>query len=230
MTPVLNLTDVSRAYRQGEARLTVFADLSLTVRAGEAVGLVGVSGAGKTTLLYLAGLLERPDSGEVTLAGQATSRLSQSRRDQVRGRKIGFVYQFHNLLPDFSALENVMLPQLIAGAARGAAEQQAQTLLESVGVGHRATHRPAKLSGGEQQRVAIARALANDPDLVIADEPTGNLDPATAEQVFALLTTRVRGSGKALLMATHNRELAGQLDRVVMLAGGVLRELGAQNA
>jgi len=160
MTPVLNLTSVSRAYRQGETRLTVFENLSLAVNAGEAVGLVGVSGAGKTTLLYLAGLLERPDSGEVTLAGQATSRLSQSRRDQVRGRKIGFVYQFHNLLPDFSALENVMLPQLIAGAARGVAEQQAQTLLESVGVGHRATHRPAKLSGGEQQRVAIARALA----------------------------------------------------------------------
>jgi lipoprotein-releasing system ATP-binding protein len=223
MIPVLNLANVSRTYRQGEARLTVFENLSLAVAPGEAVGLVGVSGAGKTTLLYLAGLLERPDSGDVTLMGQETARLGQARRDQLRGRRIGFVYQFHNLLPDFSALENVMLPQLLAGATHSAAEHKARDLLESVGVGHRATHRPSKLSGGEQQRVAIARALANDPDLVIADEPTGNLDPATAEQVFALLTARVRGSGKALLMATHNRELAARLDRVVELAGGQLR-------
>jgi lipoprotein-releasing system ATP-binding protein len=223
MIPVLNLANVSRTYRQGEARLTVFENLSLAVAPGEAVGLVGVSGAGKTTLLYLAGLLERPDSGDVTLMGQETARLGQARRDQLRGRRIGFVYQFHNLLPDFSALENVMLPQLLAGATHSAAGHKARDLLESVGVGHRATHRPSKLSGGEQQRVAIARALANDPDLVIADEPTGNLDPATAEQVFALLTARVRGSGKALLMATHNRELAARLDRVVELAGGRLK-------
>jgi lipoprotein-releasing system ATP-binding protein len=225
MTTVLNLANVSRTYRQGEAKLTVFEQLSLTVNAGEAVGLVGVSGAGKTTLLYLAGLLERPDTGEVTLGTQPTSRLSQSRRDQLRGGRIGFVYQFHNLLPDFSARENVMMPQLLAGAGRDAAARRADALLDSVGVGHRAAHRPAQLSGGEQQRVAIARALANDPDLVIADEPTGNLDPATAEQVFALLTTRIRGSGKALLMATHNQELAGRLDRVVALASGRLQTL-----
>lgn len=223
MNDILCLNTVTRTYKQGESRLTVLDALSMTVPAGTSIGLVGVSGAGKTTLLYLAGLLERPDAGEVMLLGQSTGKLSQARRDALRGQSIGFVYQFHNLLPDFTALENVMLPQLLLGKGKKQAATRAAELLESVGMAHRITHRPNKLSGGERQRVAIARALANDPALIIADEPTGNLDPGTAAQVFDLLTSRVRQDGKALLMATHNRELAGQMDQVVELAGGKLK-------
>ena len=220
----LRLAGVSKHYGEGEARIDVLRGVDLTVREGEIVALVAPSGAGKSTLLHIAGLLDLADAGSVAIDGQETSGLSDRRRTLIRRRALGFVYQFHHLLPEFSARENVTLPQLADGRAPGAARERADALLASVGVGHRATHRPAQLSGGEQQRVAIARALANAPRLLLADEPTGNLDPETSEAVFAALTETVRTTGMAALIATHNLELAARMDRRLRLVSGRLGE------
>jgi len=219
---ILELEAVDRTYIQVEASLEVIRGASLEVPAGELVGLIGPSGAGKSTLLHVAGLLELPDGGEVRIAGRACGAMSDGERTAVRRNEIGFVYQFHHLLPEFSALENVMLPQMLAGTARGDAQLRGAELIESVGLADRASHRPARLSGGEQQRVAIARALANAPRLLLADEPTGNLDTHTAEDVFGLLVDSVRESGLAAVIATHNLDLAAKMDRVVRLEDGKL--------
>jgi len=219
---ILELGAVVRTYKQVETALEVIRGASLKVPAGELVGLIGPSGAGKSTLLHVAGLLELPDGGEVRIAGRACGAMSDGERTAVRRNEIGFVYQFHHLLPEFSALENVMLPQMITGRVRRAARERATELIESVGLAERASHRPARLSGGEQQRVAIARALANSPRLLLADEPTGNLDAHMAEDVFGLLIDFVRQSGLAAVIATHNLELAAKMDRVVRLEDGVL--------
>ena len=219
---MIELEGVVRTYVQAGTELRVLDGVSLRVRPGELVALVGPSGAGKSTLLHLAGLLELPDEGEVRIAGQATSGLGDPERTLLRRGKIGFVYQFHHLLPEFSAEENIVLPQMIAGVARPAARVRARDLLERIGLSQRASHRPGKLSGGEQQRVAIARALANAPGLLIADEPTGNLDHHTAEAVFALLMKLVRDDGLGALVATHNLDLAHRMDRVLELKDGKL--------
>ena len=219
---ILGLDAVVRTYKQVATALEVIRGASLNVPAGELVGLIGPSGAGKSTLLHVAGLLELPDSGEVRIVGRACGAMSDSERTALRRNEIGFVYQFHHLLPEFSALENVMLPQMIAGRSRRDARQRATELIESVGLRDRASHRPARLSGGEQQRVAIARALANGPRLLLADEPTGNLDSHTAEDVFGLLIEFVRESGLAAVIATHNLELASKMDWVVRLEDGKL--------
>ena len=219
---ILGLDAVVRTYKQVATALEVIRGASLNVPAGELVGLIGPSGAGKSTLLHVAGLLELPDCGEVRIVGRACGAMSDSERTALRRNEIGFVYQFHHLLPEFSALENVMLPQMIAGRSRRDARQRATELIESVGLRDRASHRPARLSGGEQQRVAIARALANGPRLLLADEPTGNLDSHTAEDVFGLLIDFVRESGLAAVIATHNLELASKMDWVVRLEDGKL--------
>jgi lipoprotein-releasing system ATP-binding protein len=221
--PVLELAGVRRVFRQGGVELAVLNGVDLALRPGELVALVGPSGAGKSTLLHLAGLLERPDSGAVRIAGEECGSLSDERRTLLRRATLGFVYQFHHLLPEFSALENVMLPQMIAGVVRGGARLKAAALLQRVGLGERLTHRPARLSGGEQQRVAIVRALANDPKVLLADEPTGNLDHNTADGVMATLIGIARDSGLAGLIATHNLELARRLDRIVALEDGKLK-------
>jgi lipoprotein-releasing system ATP-binding protein len=218
----LGLEDIARAYKTGSGPLQVLKHAELSVAVGEMVALVAPSGAGKSTLLHIAGLLERPDSGEVFIDGQAASRLSDEARTALRRRHIGFVYQFHHLLPEFSALENVVLPQLIAGLGRKEAERRAHELLNYLRIEQRAGHRPAELSGGEQQRVAIARAVANAPRLLLADEPTGNLDPGTAGHVFAALKTLVRESGLAALIATHNYALAAEMDRTVTIEDGAI--------
>ncbi|MFN3076114.1 MAG: ABC transporter ATP-binding protein [Alphaproteobacteria bacterium] len=218
----LVLRDVHRRFRQGEAVLEVLQGAGMTVRQGEIVALIGPSGAGKSTLLHIAGLLERPDDGEVFIAGEACGGASDTRRTALRREHLGFVYQYHHLLPEFSALENVILPQMIAGTARSRAADRATELLGVLGLGERTAHRPGQLSGGEQQRVAIARALANQPRLLLADEPTGNLDPATAGAVFGELLRLVRQEGLAALIATHNPELAGRMDRVLRLQNGGL--------
>ncbi len=218
--PALALAGVTRSFAQGDTRLEVLRDASLTLRAGEVVALVGPSGAGKSTLLHIAGLLERPDGGEVRIGGAACGRLSDNERTRIRRKRLGFVYQFHHLLPEFSALENVMLPQMIAGRTRAEARARAQSLLDRLGVGPRASHRPGQLSGGEQQRVAIARAVVNEPAVLLADEPTGNLDPATAETVFVELARLVRERGLAALVATHNLALAERMDRTLKLENG----------
>jgi lipoprotein-releasing system ATP-binding protein len=220
---VLSLKIIMRVYQQGDRSLTVLNQLNLEVKRGEVVALVGPSGSGKTTLLQIAGLLDTPSSGEVTIAGEVMSTASDTVRTLARRRHIGFVYQFHHLLPEFSAQENVMLPQMMAGVASGAAQAKAVSLLTELGLGERLRHRPAKLSGGEQQRVALARALANDPVLLLADEPTGNLDPQTAESVFALLMRMAREKNVAALIATHNLDLAKRMDRSVRLENGVLK-------
>jgi len=220
----LRLDTVTRRFRQGKEILEVLTGANLDIRPGEIVALVGPSGAGKSTLLHIAGLLERPDSGEVFLAGESCGRLGDDRRTQLRRLHLGFVYQYHHLLPEFSALENVVLPQMIAGVARGAARAKALRLLDSMGLAARAEHRPGQLSGGEQQRVAICRALANDPKVLLADEPTGNLDPHTSGGVFDQLLHLVRNSGVAALIATHNPELARRMDRVIRLEDGRLAE------
>ena len=204
--------------------LHVLKGVDLTIEAGEVVAIVGPSGAGKSTLLHIAGLLERPDGGEVLIAGEACSTLSDQRRTALRRRTIGFVYQFHHLLPEFSALENVVLPQMIDGISRNAAAKRATELLTEVGLAERLNHRPARLSGGEQQRVAIVRAMANRPKVLLADEPTGNLDPATAAGVFDMLARLVKATSLAALVATHNVELARRMDRIVRLKDGVLVE------
>ena len=219
----LRLENVHRGFAQGKETLKVLDGADLVIRPGEIVALVGPSGAGKSTLLHIAGLLERPDSGEVWLAGQACGTLSETRRTQLRRSHLGFVYQYHHLLPEFSAVENVILPQMIAGISRKTAGLRALDLLDRMGLKGRAEHRPGQLSGGEQQRVAICRALANEPKVLLADEPTGNLDPHSAEGVFAQLLHLVRSTGVAALIATHNPDLAGRMDRVVRLAEGVIK-------
>ena len=224
---VLKLEAIRRRFRQGEGELEVLRGVDLALAAGQLVALVGPSGSGKSTLLHIAGLLERPSAGRVWMEGQAVDDLPDRERTRLRREKIGFVYQFHHLLADFSALENVMLPQLFAGASPAAARARAEALLRRLGLGARLRHRPGRLSGGEQQRVAIARALANRPRLVLADEPTGNLDPHTAEEVFALFTEVVREQGAAVLLATHNPELAARCDRVYRLVEGRLVPLAA---
>ncbi|WP_295813192.1 ABC transporter ATP-binding protein [uncultured Nitratireductor sp.] len=218
--PILELKGIERSYREGEGRLTILKGAAFELNPGEMVALVAPSGAGKSTLLHLAGLLEAPDAGEVIVAGQSCGRLSDDARTAIRRNEIGFVYQFHHLLPEFSAEENIMIPQMIAGMAPAEAQERAGQLLDYLRVGHRASHRPAELSGGEQQRVAIARAVANAPRVLLADEPTGNLDPKTAGYVFDALEALVRQSGLAALIATHNHELAARMDRVVTLDGG----------
>ncbi|HEX3953242.1 MAG TPA: ABC transporter ATP-binding protein [Stellaceae bacterium] len=223
--PALELRDVKRVFRQGGVALAVLNGVDLTLAPGEIVALVGPSGAGKSTLLHVAGLLERPTEGAVVIAGRECGGLSDEHRTLLRRRALGFVYQFHHLLPEFSAIENVMLPQMIAGVARGIARDKAADLLERVGLSARLTHRPARLSGGEQQRVAIVRALANDPLILLADEPTGNLDHNTADDVMATLLDIVRGTGLAALIATHNLDLAHRLDRIVALEDGRLTEV-----
>jgi len=221
--PALALDRIERSFVQGGVRLDVLRGASLAVGPGEAVALVAPSGAGKSTLLHIAGLLERADAGEVRIAGQSAGVLSEARRTELRRRSLGFVYQFHHLLPEFSALENVILPQMIAGIGKAAARLRARELLAMMGLAQRETHRPARLSGGEQQRVAIARALANRPQVLLADEPTGNLDRHTAGDVFDVLIRLVRETRIAALIATHNPELAARLDRRVTIEDGIIR-------
>jgi lipoprotein-releasing system ATP-binding protein len=224
-TPVIFLHGIERHYRQGDATLDILKGAELALWPGQSVALVGPSGAGKSTLLHIAGLLEQPNGGEVYLDGVATSALADAERTQLRRTEIGFVYQSHHLLPEFSAAENVMLPQMIRGLTRREARNRATELLTYLGLGERATHRPAELSGGEQQRVAIARAVANAPRVLLADEPTGNLDPHTAEHVFNTLAQLVRASGLAAIVATHNLDIAGRMDRRVTIREGLVVEL-----
>jgi len=223
MNEALQIDTVERTFVQGGNRLEVLRGASLSVAAGEAVALVAPSGAGKSTLLHIAGLLERADGGEVRLDGEPASRLSDAGRTMLRRRMLGFVYQFHHLLPEFSALENVVLPQMIAGVARPKARERARELLAMMGLSARETHRPARLSGGEQQRVAIARALANAPRVLLADEPTGNLDRRTADGVFDELMKLIRETKTAALIATHNSELAARMDRRVTIEDGLVK-------
>ncbi|WP_200911688.1 ABC transporter ATP-binding protein [Mesorhizobium sp. 1M-11] len=217
---VLELKSVERHYVQGPRKLTILNGADFSLRRGEMVAMVAPSGTGKSTLLHTAGLLEKPDGGDVILSGRACGRLSDEERTAIRRNDIGFVYQFHHLLPEFSALENIMMPQLIRGLPKPEAAKRAAQLLDYMQIGKRAQHRPAELSGGEQQRVAIARAVANAPLVLLADEPTGNLDPVTASYVFDALEALVRQSGLAALIATHNHELAARMDRRVTLAEG----------
>ena len=223
--PVLLLQNVVRSYKQGEGVLEILRGANLTLWPGQTVALIAPSGAGKSTLLHLAGLLEKPDDGEIYLGHEPTSHMNDDERTTRRRLEIGFVYQFHHLLPEFSALENVMLPQMIRGLSKAEAKQRSVELLTYLGLGPRVLHRPAELSGGEQQRVAIARAVANTPRVLLADEPTGNLDPKTADHVFQALTQLVRVSGLAALVATHNLDLASRMDRRVALRDGVIVEL-----
>ncbi len=218
----LVLQGIRRTFVQGDRRLDVLRGVSVDLHAGEIVAMVGQSGSGKSTLLHIAGLLERPDEGEVVVDGKATVRMADRERTGLRRNFLGFVYQYHHLLPEFSAVENVMLPQMLNGVARAAARKRAADLLGLVGLGDRLDHRPGRLSGGEQQRVAIARAVANAPRVLLADEPTGNLDSTTSETVFQQLLGLVRETGMAALVATHNPELAARMDRTVRLKDGVL--------
>jgi lipoprotein-releasing system ATP-binding protein len=221
-TPALYLAKVARRYRQGTGFLEILRDAELAIFPGEVVALVAPSGTGKSTLLHVAGLLEKPDRGEVFVNGAPTSAMDDIGRTRLRREEIGFVYQFHHLLPEFSALENVVMPQLIGGLAKPEARARASQLLKFLGLAERLRHRPSELSGGEQQRVAIARAVANAPRLLLADEPTGNLDPQTASQVFSTLNAIVRASGLAALVATHNLELAARMDRRVTIRDGAV--------
>ncbi|MGE8141278.1 ABC transporter ATP-binding protein [Novosphingobium sp. NPDC080210] len=221
-SPVIRLAGLTRSFEQGGERIDVLRGVNLQVAPGEIVALLGPSGSGKSTLLQAVGLLEGGFGGEIAIAGVDAAKLSGDERTVLRRDRIGFVYQFHHLLPDFTALENVVLPQLVAGVARGAAEDRARELLSALGLAERLDHRPSKLSGGEQQRVAVARALANRPALVLADEPTGNLDERTSDRVLEQFLELVRGTGSAALVATHNERLAARMDRVVRLHDGVL--------
>jgi len=223
--PVLTLEAVTRSFRQGTREIAVLQGASCELMPGQAVALVGPSGAGKSTLLHITGLLESPTSGRVVINGHDCARLTEAERTRMRRREIGFIYQFHQLLAEFSALENVVLPQLILGRRRRDAEQRARALLSSLGLASRVDHRPAELSGGEQQRTAICRGLANAPKLLLADEPTGNLDPHTSEHVFQELIRLIREHGVAALIATHNMDLARRMDRVLMMQEGRLVEL-----
>ncbi|MFT7059913.1 MAG: lipoprotein-releasing system ATP-binding protein [Pseudorhodobacter sp.] len=219
--PMLTLEAITKAYNRGKpAEVTVLRGASLTVAKGEVVALVAPSGAGKSTLLHIAGLLDSADGGKTLLDGADMAGLPDRARTDIRRNDIGFIYQFHHLLPEFSALENIVLPQLANGVGAKAAQARAMDLLTRVGIDHRASHRPAALSGGEQQRVAFCRALANAPKLLLADEPTGNLDPGTSDQVFAALMLLVRETGLSALIATHNMDLAARMDRVVRLEAG----------
>ncbi len=217
---ILKLENVGRRYISGDESLDILIDANLEIKSGEIVALVAPSGAGKSTLLHVAGLLERPTNGEISINNNATSKLGDGKLTEIRRNNIGFIYQSHHLQPEFSAIENVMLPQMIAGISKSNAKKQAAILLKQVGLSARMDHRPGKLSGGEQQRVAIARAIANKPQLLLADEPTGNLDPNTADDVFSMLTSLVRKQGLAALVATHNMELAGRMDRILSLENG----------
>jgi lipoprotein-releasing system ATP-binding protein len=223
--PILHLQGIDRHYRQGDATLEILRGAELALSSGQSIALVAPSGTGKSTLLHVAGLLEHPDAGEVFIDQVATAQLPDAARTRIRRNEIGFVYQFHRLLPEFSALENVVLPQMIRGLSRREARKRAAELLSYLGLKERLTHRPAELSGGEQQRVAIARAVANAPRILLADEPTGNLDPHTAEHVFDALTQLVRASGLAMIVATHNMEIAARMDRRVTLREGQVVEL-----
>jgi lipoprotein-releasing system ATP-binding protein len=223
--PVVFLHAIERRYHQGDAVLEVLKGAELAVWPGQSVALVAPSGAGKSTLLHIAGLLEHADAGEVYFDGKATSKLSDAERTRIRRTAVGFVYQAHYLLPEFSALENVVMPQMIRGLSRGEAKRRATELLSYLGLKERLTHRPAQLSGGEQQRVAIARAVANAPRLLLADEPTGNLDPRTSDHVFDALSQLTRASGLTVVLATHNMELAARMDRRVAIREGLVVEL-----
>lgn len=223
--PILHVDNLQRAFKQGEREIRVLAGASAALFPGQAVALVGPSGAGKSTLLHAAGLLETPDSGRILINGRDCSKLDDDGRTRVRRAEMGFIYQFHQLLPEFSALENVMIPQLIQGVAKDAAAARGTELLTMMGLGHRLDHRPAQLSGGEQQRTAICRALANKPKLLLADEPTGNLDPSTSEVVFHELLDLIQHTGVAALIATHNLALAARMHRVLRLEGGLLHEI-----
>ncbi len=221
--PTLSLKGITKTYKQGEpGEVQVLRGIDLDIAAGEVVALVAPSGAGKSTLLHIAGLLDAPDTGQVAIAGQDMTGLGDRARTATRRRDVGFIYQFHHLLPEFSAVENITLPQLANGISASDATARAQDLLTRVGIADRADHRPAALSGGEQQRVAFCRAMANQPRLLLADEPTGNLDPDTADQVFGALMELVAGTGLSALIATHNLDLAARMDRMVRLEGGSL--------
>ena len=224
--PVLQLEAVERHYVQGEATLVILNGATLAVSPGESVALIAPSGAGKSTLLHIAGLLEHPDAGEVYIGERATTQLADSERTAIRRSEIGFVYQFHHLLPEFSAIENVMLPQMIRGLSKGEARRRASELLGFLGLAERLNHRPAELSGGEQQRVAIARGVANAPRILLADEPTGNLDPYTANRVFDTLAKLVQATELAAIVATHNLELASRMSRRVTIKDGQVIDLG----
>ena len=224
--PVLALDGVERRYGKGETAVEVLTGASLALYSGQSVALIAPSGAGKSTLLHLAGLLERPTAGEVIVSGAPTTAMNDEQRTALRRNEIGFIYQFHHLLPEFSALENLILPQMIAGLSRGEAAKRGRELLRYLGLSARESHRPAELSGGEQQRVAIARAVANGPRILLADEPTGNLDPKTADHVFATLATLVKATGLAALVATHNMDLAARMDRRVTIRDGQVAEAG----
>ena len=221
--PAVALHEVAKTYRQAGGGLDVLKSVSLSVMPGEIVAVVGPSGAGKSTLLHIAGLLDRPTAGSVLFGGEDCTAASDDRRTSIRRTGIGFVYQFHHLLPEFSAVENIALPQMIAGRPRREASTRARELLDQIGLAERASHRPARLSGGEQQRVAIGRALANRPRVLIADEPTGNLDPQTALSVFEMLLAVVRNHGVAALIATHNADLAARMDRRLVLRDGTVQ-------
>jgi len=223
--PALWLDNIARRYGTGETAIEVLNGADLTLWPGQSVALIAPSGAGKSTLLHLAGLLETADEGEVHIGGAPTSKMTDDQRTALRRGQIGFVYQFHHLLPEFSAAENIILPQMIAGLSRAEAATRASELLDYLGLGARENHRPSELSGGEQQRVAIARALANAPRLLLADEPTGNLDPKTADHVFATLASLVKASKVAALIATHNMDLAARMDRRVTLREGRVVEM-----
>jgi lipoprotein-releasing system ATP-binding protein len=224
MGDILRLEAITRRFKEGDGQLEVFSNLALSLKPGEIVALVGPSGAGKSSLLHIAGLLEAPTSGEIYIDGVATSKLPDTERTRIRRDKVGFVYQAHHLLPEFDALENVVLPQMIAGVSKAAAAKEAERLLTVMGLGKRMSHLPSQLSGGEQQRVAIARALANKPRILLADEPTGNLDPRTSGGVFDALIAITRAEGLGALIATHNFELASRMDRALLLHQGRLIE------
>ena len=226
--PALQLKNIKRTFHQAGETLEVIQDANLILYPGEIVALIGPSGAGKSTLLQTTGLLEHAQGGEILIESRDCAKLNDEDRTLVRRQKLGFVYQFHHLLPEFSALENVVIPQMINGKSQREAEGRARELLESVGLGHRLTHRPARLSGGEQQRVAIVRALANGPAILLADEPTGNLDEKTADSVFQTLIQLVRGQNLAALIATHNNDLAAKMDRIVTLHNGGLVEVSKE--
>ena len=224
LPPSLSLRNIRRAFPQPDGALEVLKGCEAEIHAGELVAMVGMSGSGKSTLLQICGLLDNPTSGEIDIAGQPVASLGDRERTRLRRGTIGFIYQFHHLLPEFTALENVVLPKSVAGVPAGQARERARTLLKRVNLGHRLNHRPAKLSGGEKQRVAIARAIANRPKLLLADEPTGNLDPDTAASVFDLFVELTREEGLCVLMATHNEQLAARMDRVLHLQSGLLME------
>ena len=223
-TPILELRGVAKSFKQATGTLDILKDVSLTIWPGQMVALVGPSGSGKSTLLHIAGLLDRPTSGEVWIKGRNCSNLADGERTRMRRELLGFVYQYHHLMPEFSALENVMLPQMVGGKPARAARKIARDLLDALGLRSRETHRPARLSGGEQQRVAIARAMANHPVLIMADEPTGNLDPVTADRVFFQLNALVSTAGIGALVATHNLDLAHRMTRILRLHEGGLVE------